>query len=71
MKGMIRQFVWKQTSGELMHVVVYTDSGEVIAYNKEGRVLMHWTGLSPQAIGKVIQDFLEIVGQESSEPLPF
>ena len=67
----MRQFVWKQPNGELMHVIVYTDSGEVIAYNKEGRVLMRWTGLSPKEIGRVIKDFLELVSIESDEPLPF
>lgn len=71
MEKMMRQFVWKQANGEIMHVVVDTDLGTVTAYNSMGRPLMHWTGLSPVAIGKVIQDFLELMAIETDDPLPF
>jgi hypothetical protein len=68
---MMRQFVWKQVNGEIMHVVVDTDLGTVTAYNSMGKPLMRWAGLSPVAIRKVIQDFLELMAIETDDPLPF
>ena len=57
----IKDFFWKQRSGEILQVRIRYEDGTIKVFNSKGHCLMRWRGLTRKEIQEVETHFLEMV----------